>query len=90
MKKTKDKNPTELVRQARERELWPIARFLKETKLKRRLFGVDEADVWQKTQQLCQLYDDVLEGHRARNEVLEQKLLAMQARSPEEGTYGTQ
>lgn len=88
MAKTKEKKQAELAQQARNRELWPVARFLKELRLKHRLFGVDEADVWQNIQRLCQLYEDALEAHRAKTEVLEQKFLAMEARTMVEEDHG--
>lgn len=79
MAKTKEKHQAELTQQAKNRELWPIARFLTDMRLRHRLLGVDEADVWRKLQRLCELYEDALEGYRARTEVLEQKFLAMEA-----------
>ena len=50
-----------------------IAKFLKKLRFKRRLFGADQADVWEKIEQLNTLYETALLAERARyDDLLEQ------------------
>lgn len=47
-----------------------ITEYLKHVKFKKRLFGVDEADVWKKIQELNQLYEEALVWERKRYDLL--------------------
>lgn len=48
-----------------------IADFLKKTKFRRKIFGgVDEKDVWQKIEQLNELYRQALQAERVRCDTL--------------------
>ncbi len=47
-----------------------ITEFLKKVKFKKRLFGVDEADVWKKIQELNHLYEEALVWERKRYDLL--------------------
>lgn len=50
-----------------------IALYLERLKFKRRLFGVDEADVWKKIQELNQMYEEALVWERKRYDLLLQE-----------------
>lgn len=43
-----------------------IAKYLKKLRFKSRLFGVDQADVWKKIEELNTLYETALLAERAR------------------------
>lgn len=47
-----------------------IATYLDKLKFKKRLFGVDEADVWKKIQELNNLYEEALRWERKRYDLL--------------------
>lgn len=71
----------QLTEQTQSRQLWAISKFLGEIKFRKRLFGVDEADVWRKIERLCELYEDALTAERAKSDQLDQKLKAIRARA---------
>lgn len=45
-----------------------VSTYLKGIKFKKKLMGVDEADVWRKIEKICELYEAALEDERARAE----------------------
>lgn len=47
-----------------------ITEYLEQLKFKRRLFGVDEADVWKKIQELNHRYEEALRWERKRYDLL--------------------
>lgn len=47
-----------------------ITEYLEQVKFKKRLFGVDEADVWKKIQELNHLYEEALAWERKRYDLL--------------------
>ena len=51
-------------------QLEKIARYLKQLHFKKRLFGVDEADVWKKIEKLNEMYEDAVLAERKRYELL--------------------
>ena len=53
---------------------WAVSKFLGAMKFRRRLFGVDEADVLRKMEKLCELYEYALEAERVRADNAQQKL----------------
>lgn len=53
---------------------WAVSKFLGGLKFRKRLFGVDEADVWRKMEKLCELYEYALEAERVRADTAQQKL----------------
>ena len=50
-----------------------ITEYLEQLKFKKRLFGVDEADVWKKIQELHHLYEEALAWERKRYDLLLQE-----------------
>lgn len=68
MEKNEKLNPDRdrAVSQALSDRHFAVAKYLKDLKFKRRLGGVDEADVWKKIERLCQLYEDALEEARGQ------------------------
>ncbi len=51
-------------------QLEKIVHWLSQVKFRPRLFGVDQADVWKKLEELNSLYDKALVAERARYDVL--------------------
>lgn len=47
-----------------------IVKYLQQLKFKRKLFGVDEADVWKKIQELNHMYEESLKWERKRYDLL--------------------
>ena len=47
-----------------------IVKYLQQLKFKKKLFGVDEADVWKKIQQLNHMYEESLKWERKRYDLL--------------------
>lgn len=48
------------------RSMDEIAYMLDKTKFKRRLFGIDEADVWRKIKRLQKEYEELIEEERKK------------------------
>lgn len=56
-----------------------IAEFLKTLKFKKKLMGVDEADVWKQLEKLNDLYQAAIAAERVRyNALLEERMKAVQ------------
>lgn len=47
-----------------------IVKYLQQLKFKKKLFGVDEADVWKKIQELNHMYEESLKWERKRYDLL--------------------
>ena len=47
-----------------------IVKYLQQLKFKKKLFGVDEADVWKKIQELNDMYEESLKWERKRYDLL--------------------
>lgn len=47
-----------------------IVKYLQQVKFKKKLFGVDEADVWKKIQELNHMYEESLQWERKRYDLL--------------------
>lgn len=47
-----------------------IVKYLQQVKFKKKLFGVDEADVWKKIQELNHMYEESLKWERKRYDLL--------------------
>ena len=62
-----------------------IAKYLKKLRFKPRLFGVDQADVWKKLEELNSLYETALLAERARYDALLEAVGAAGPRDPGEG-----
>ena len=60
---------------------WAVSKFLGGMKFRKRLFGVDEADVLRKMEKLCELYEYALEAERVRADAAQQKLDRIYARA---------
>ena len=59
-------------------QLEKIARYLEQLRLKKKLFGVDEADVWKKIEKLNEMYEDAVLAERERyNILLEERTRAL-------------
>lgn len=51
-------------------QLVKIAQYIKQLKFRKKLFGVDEADVWKHIEKLNAMYETALEEERLRYELL--------------------
>lgn len=47
-----------------------IVKYLQQLNFKKKLFGVDEADVWKKIQELNHMYEESLKWERKRYDLL--------------------
>jgi len=79
--KEKLKEQEKLENQTMSQDLRMISRYLGSLKFRKRLFGVDEADVWRKMEKLCELYEYALEAERTRADKAQQKLDSIYARA---------
>lgn len=52
------------------RRLEKIARYLRQLRFKKKLFGVDEADVWKKIEKLNEMYEAAILAERDRYDIL--------------------
>lgn len=81
MANEKRKEQEKLEQQTLSQELQVISRYLGKLRFRKRLFGVDEEDVWRKMEKLCELYEYALEAERARADKAQQKLDSIYARA---------
>ena len=94
MMKTKERSiaarkaQTALTDQALSREQFVISQYLRQVKFPPRLWGVDEGAVWRALEKLCRLYEEALITERAKRQLAERKLEALQSRLKEEQTDG--
>lgn len=79
--KKAQKNLTE---QALSREQFLVSKYLSRLQFKPRLWGVDELEVWRALEKLTQLYEDALTTERARRQLAERTLEAIQCREGED------
>ena len=92
--------PETMEKQPMSQNHWAVSKFLGGLKFRKRLFGVDEADVWRKMEKLCELYEYALEAERVRADAAQQKLDQIYAKAraiqatrkaePEDPTRGGQ
>lgn len=81
------KNGKMLPEQNLSREQLLVSKFLSELRLRPRIWGVDEDQVWKAMERLTLLYEDALTVERSRRELAERKLEALRQRG--EGSDGT-
>lgn len=62
------------------REQLLVSKFLSELRLRPKLWGVDEDQVWKAMERLTALYEDALTVERSRRELAQRKLEALQPR----------
>jgi len=67
-----------LAENAQQEQLYAISQFLSKVKFAPRVMGVDEADVWRKLEQLCQLYEDALTAERMKSAQLQENYAQLQ------------
>lgn len=67
------------------REQLLISKFLGTLSFEKRLWGVEEKQVWQVLEKLTELYEDALTVERSKRELLQRQLEALQSRREEGG-----
>lgn len=67
------------VKPAMPEEMQTISAYLADMQFKKRLWGVDEADVWRKIEKLCEYYEHALNYERARAERAQAQMTCLYA-----------
>ena len=74
-----------MTEQALSREQFLVAKYISSLRFRRRLWGVDELEVWRAMEKLVSLYEDALTVERSRRELAQRQLEALQSRRVADG-----
>lgn len=72
-----------MTEQALSREQFLVAKYISSLRFQRRLWGVDELEVWRAMEKLVSLYEDALTVERSRRELAQRQLEALKFRTEE-------
>ena len=77
-----------MTEQALSREQFLVAKYISSLRFRRRLWGVDELEVWRAMEKLASLYEDALTVERSRRELAQRQLEALKFRTEEGDPHG--
>ena len=72
-----------MTEQALSREQFLVAKYISSLRFRRRLWGLDELEVWRAMEKLVSLYEDALTVERSRRELAQRQLEALKFRTEE-------